>query len=415
MRFPELIRVRQHFEAVREPDVTAAVHRELARLELARSIKPGQSVALTAGSRGIANIALILRETTHFLRGLGADVFLVPAMGSHGGGIAEEQRGILESYGITESFIGAPIRASMDVVELGKNDFGVPVYLDREASRADHIGVVARVKPHTGFSGKIESGLCKMMAIGLGKHVGARAYHRALMRCPWEPFVRSIARVMIAKAPIRFALAIVENARDETAKIEAAPPNRIEALDERLLELAVAWLPRLPFDNADLLIVDEIGKEISGSGMDTNVIGRRPGTGDLDGAPAIRRIFVRRLSEKTHGNAAGIGMADFTTDRLVAEMDYEATVINCMTANRPESAATPVHYANDLRAIEAALNSVGLDDPAQARVQRVRNTLHIEELLVSRNYDLSQARCPLEVLGAAPLEFDEGGNLPALP
>jgi hypothetical protein len=336
-------------------------------------------------------------------------------MGSHGGGIAEEQRGILESYGITESFVGAPIRASMEVIELGKNDFGVPVYLDREASRADHIGVIARVKPHTGFSGRIESGLCKMMAIGLGKHVGARAYHRALMRCPWEPFVRSIARVMIAQAPIRFALAIVENARDETAKLEAAPPEQIEALDERLLELAVAWLPRLPFDDADLLIVDEIGKEISGSGMDTNVIGRRPGNfATSDGTPRIRRIFVRRLSEKTHGNAAGIGMADFTTDQLVADMDYQATVINCMTANRPESAATPVHYPNDCRAIEAALNSVGLDDPAEARVQRVRNTLHVEELLVSRTYDLAEARCPLEVLGPAPLEFDDAGNLPAL-
>ena len=411
--FPELVRVKQHFDAPREADVASAVRRELDKLDLKRHVQPGQTVALTAGSRGIANIALILRETAAHLRSLGAEPFLVPTMGSHGGGTAEGQREVIESYGITEEYVGAPIRASMEVVELGRNAFDAPVYLDREASRADHIGVVARVKPHTGFSGALESGLCKMMMIGLGKHVGAAAYHRALLRSPWEPFARSAAELVIAKAPIRFGLAIVENAYDETGKIESVAPQQMLEVEERLLELARKWMPRLPFDDADVLVIDRMGKEISGSGIDTNVVDRKGADGLRPVEErSIRRILVRRLSAKTHGNAAGIGLADFTTDHLVRAMDYNATVINCLTANSPEGANVPVHFASDREAIDKALASTGFEDPRECRIQHILDTLHVAELVVSKNYDFDKSNSPLEVLGREEFAFDAEGNLP---
>src|SRR5262249_37742261 len=225
-----------------------------------------------AGSRGIANIPLVLRAVGTFLKDRGARPYLVPTMGSHGGGTAEGQKKVLESYGITEAHVGAPIRASMEVVEVGTTPEGFPVFLDRHASEADHIGVVARVKPHTSYHGPIESGLLKMMMIGLGKHVGALAYHRILLEHPYDQVVRSVGRVLMSKAPIAFGLALVENAYDETARVEAVRPAEFERREEELLALAKRWLARLPFQESDLLIVDEIGKEISGSGMDTNVV-----------------------------------------------------------------------------------------------------------------------------------------------
>src|SRR5437660_3687348 len=315
-----MLRLRQKFERPRVEDIPAAVRRELEKLDLGKRIKPGQSVALTAGSRGIANIPLILQSVARYLKDLGAKPFLVPTMGSHGGGTAEGQRKILESYGITEAFVGAPIRASMEVVSVGSSPEGFPVVVDRHAAEADHIGVIARVKPHTGFHGPIESGILKMMMIGLGKHAGALTYHQILLDHPFDQVVRSVGRTIRARSPIAFGLAIVENAYDETARIEAIRPEEFEPREEALLVLAKRWLARLPFQDADLLIVDEIGKDISGSGMDTNVVGRKrafrtaPTIGDQ---PQMRLIFVRGLSERTHGNATGIGLADLTTTRLV--------------------------------------------------------------------------------------------------
>src|SRR5262249_35042545 len=268
------------------------------------------------------------------------------AMGSHGGATAEGQRRLLESYGITEEAVGAPIRASMDVAALGTTPEGFPVVLDRHAAEADHIGVVARVKPHTGYHGPIGSGLLKMMMIGLGKHAGAIAYHRILLEQPFDALVRSVSRTVRAKASIAFGLALVENAYDQTARVEGVRPADFEHREEELLILAKRWLARLPFAQADLLIVDEIGKDISGSGMDTNVVGRKRALRgqSTEGQPAMRHIFVRGLTERTHGNATGIGLADFTTTRLIRAMDYRATVINCLTAGYPEGANLPVHF-----------------------------------------------------------------------
>jgi hypothetical protein len=414
--YPKFFRIRQQFERPRVEDVEGTVRAQLERLNLGQVIRPGQTVALTAGSRGIANIPLILRATAAFLRKLGAKPFLVPAMGSHGGGTAEGQRHVLESYGITEEFVGAPIRASMDVVSLGTTAEGFPVVLDRYASEADHIGVVARVKPHTGYDGPIESGLLKMMMIGLGKHAGALTYHRILLDHPYGPVVRAVGRQVRAKAPIAFGLALVENAYDETAVVEAVPPDAFEEREEQLLVLAKRWLMRLPLSQADLLIVDEIGKNISGSGMDTNVVGRKrafraqPATSDQ---PQMRLIYVRGLSEKTHGNAAGIGLADFTNVRVVKSMNYRATTINCLTAGYPEGAFLPVHLETDRDVLDAAFAIVGTRAPEEARVMRIRNTLRLEEMEISEPCLAEpNRRTTFSVVGPAPSPYvDAQGSL----
>jgi hypothetical protein len=414
--YPQLLRVRQHFERPRVDDIPAAVTEALEKLGLEQCIRPWQTVALTAGSRGIANIPHILKATAAYLQRLGAKPFLVPAMGSHGGATAEGQRHLLESYGITEDFVGVPIRSSMEVVPVGTTPEGYPVVLDSFAASADHIGVVARVKPHTGYHGKVESGLLKMMMIGLGKHAGALVYHRILLEQPFDSLVRSVGRTMLASAPVAFGLGIVENGYDETASIRGVQPEEFEAREEELLVLARRLLGRLPLRQADVLIVDEIGKDVSGSGMDTNVVGRKrafrnqPPPPEL---PVMRQIFVRGLSERTHGNATGIGAADFTTSRLVSAMDYRATVINCLTAGYPEGAALPVHFESDREAVDAALAVIGRRDPHEARILHIRNTLDLEELFVSEPcLDEPRQTEFSPVSGTLSLEFDVAGNLP---
>jgi hypothetical protein len=417
--YPRMVRIRQQFERPQVADIPAAVASALKSLDLTRRIKRGQSVALTAGSRGIANIPLVLRSTAGFLKDLGAKPFLIPAMGSHGGGTAEGQRRILESYGITEEFVGVPIRASMETVQVGETAEGFPVLLDRIASEADHIGIVARIKPHTGFHGPLESGLMKMMMIGLGKHAGALAYHRILLDHPYDGVVRSVGRALMKAAPIAFGLALVENAYDETAIVEGVAPESFETREERLLVEARRLLMRLPLGKADLLIVDEIGKNISGSGMDTNVVGRKRAFRNQPpppGIPTMRLIYVRGLSPKTHGNAAGIGLADFTSTRLVQQMDYRATVINCLTAGYPEGAFIPVHFGSDREVLDAALAIIGTRAPEQARILHIRNTLQLEDVDVSEPcLEEGERQTEFTTVGKPrPLEFDAAGNLPAI-
>jgi len=410
-----MVRLQQHFERPRVADVAASVQGELQKLDLGRTIRPGHTVALTAGSRGIANIPMVLRTVVHVLKDLGARPFLVPAMGSHGGGTAEGQRKVLESYGITESFVGAPIKASMDVVALSSTVEGFPVVLDRHAAEADHVGVIARVKPHTGYHGPLESGLCKMLMIGLGKHAGAIAYHKLLLENPFDQVVRSVARTVRARAPIAFGIGIVENAYDETVWVEGVRPEDFEPREEELLKRAKGSLARLPFTEADLLIVDEIGKEISGSGMDTNVVGRKRAFRSESPAdqPRMRFIFVRGLSAHTHGNATGVGLADFTTTRLVREMNYRATVINCLTAGYPDGANLPVHLDTDREVVEAALAILGTRPAEESRIMRIRNTLRLEEIEVSEPcLALPRGPVPFSTMGTArDLAFDASGNL----
>ena len=418
MPLPNMVRVRQHFDRPQIEIIPATIRAELERLNLSQTIKPGQTVALTAGSRGIANIPLVLRSVAQFVKDLGARPILVPTMGSHGGGTADGQRKVLESYGITEAFVGAPIKAAMDVISLGDCDAGYPVYLDKYASEADHIAVIARVKPHTGFHGPLESGLCKMMMIGLGKHVGALNYHRILLEQPYDKVLRSVVRHMTAKSRIAFGLAIVENAYDETAIIEGIRPVDLVPREEALLVKARQWLPRLPYRDADLLIVDEIGKNISGSGMDTNVVGRKRAfrTEPPADQPTMRFIFVRGLSSHTHGNAAGIGLADFTTTRLIKSMNYQATVINCLTSGYPDNANLPVHFDTDREVVEAALKIIGTRPAEQARVMHIINTLKVEEVDVSEAF-LAESRRNGEfsVVGKPqPMTFDGEGNMAAI-
>jgi hypothetical protein len=415
VQYPRMYRLRQKFPRQRVENIPATVHETLAKLNLGATIKRGQTVALTAGSRGIANIALILKSAVSHLRDLGAQPFLVPAMGSHGGATAEGQIEVLHSYGITEDYVGAPIRSSMDVIQLGTTPEGWPVYLDKNASTADHIGVVARVKPHTSYHGPVESGLLKMMMIGLGKRHGAAHYHRVLLEQPYDPVVRAVSKVMRAKAPIAFGLATIENGYDETAHLEACLPADFEPVEERLLVKAKEWLGRLPFFEADLLIIDEIGKDISGSGMDTNVVGRKRAlrTDSLANQPNMRYIYLRGLTEHTHGNACGIGFADFCTTRLVKGMDYHATRINCVTSGYPEGANISVHFDTDREVLDAALAIIGKRDPHQARVMHIKNTLMLEEVEVSEACinDLRPMTSFDVLKGPYDLTFDAAGNI----
>ena len=315
--YPEIFHVRQSFPRPRVEDVAAEVQRELATLHLGETIRAGQTVAVTAGSRGIAQIHRIIKAIVDHLKELGASPFIVPAMGSHAGGMAEGQRALIERYGITEQYCGCPIHASMETAIVCRAQEGFPVHFDRHAYQADHVVVCGRVKPHTNFTGDVESGLMKMMLIGLGKHEGAKIYHRAIQDYSFAQIVRSVAREVLAKCKIAAGVAIVENGYDETAKIAAVRPDEFEQREKQLLLLAREWMPRLPFDRAGILLLDEIGKNISGTGMDTNVVGRKYGVHQAapDEFPKIRMIAIRNLTDETHGNATGLGMAEFCRAR----------------------------------------------------------------------------------------------------
>ncbi|HXG05160.1 MAG TPA: [Fe-S]-binding protein [Candidatus Binatia bacterium] len=411
MALPRMLRVRQTFPRPRVEDIPRAVAEALDRAR--PPIRRGDTVAVGAGSRGIANIALIVGATVRWLQDQGARPFIIPAMGSHGGGTAEGQVSVLEHYGITEGTMGCPIRATMDVVQVGEA-LGLPVWLDRYAAEADWIGLVNRIKPHTDFKGSIESGLFKMMTIGLGKHRGAIQAHRANIHHGYETVITAVGREMLARARIAFGLGVVENGYDETARIEAFAPAAMEEGERRLLEDARKWMARLPFSPLDVLIVEEMGKNISGAGMDTNVIGRPSNPHEpFPADPRILWIVVLDLTEESYGNATGIGNADFTTRRLVDKIDMKATLINCITACAPNGAKIPATYDTDREAIETALGCIGLTPPERARVIRIRNTLLLGEIQVSEVFEAEIAGRPdLTVLGSAvPLAFDAAGRL----
>jgi hypothetical protein len=407
---PTMLRLRQTFARPRVTDIPASVARSLEAAAL--PIKRGDTVAVGAGSRGIANIDVIVGATVHYLRELGARPFVFPAMGSHGGGTAEGQLSVLEHYGITEATMGCPIRATMDVVPVGEA-LGLPVWLDRHAADADWIGLVNRVKPHTDFKGSIESGLFKMMTIGLGKWKGAVQYHRANVSHSYETVITSVGREMLAKARIGFGVGIVENGYDETAHVEAFNAQDLEAGERRLLKSAREWMARLPFSPIDVLIVEQIGKNISGSGMDTNVIGRPTNPFEpFPADPRITWIVALDITEESYGNATGIGNADFTTRRLVDKIDMKATLINTITACSPGMAKVPATYETDREAIETALDCIGLTPPERARVVRIKNTLVLGELEVSEAYAAEVARRgDLTRLDDGPLRFDATGRL----
>ena len=414
MKFPQMVPIRQHFNTKPVKDIPATVRSELNRVEAQSMIGKGETVAITAGSRGITNLALILKELVAKLKKLGAKPFIIPAMGSHGGASARGQQKILEHYGVTRQAMGVPIKSSMQVVQVGTTTEGLPVYLDRYASQADHIVAVNRIKPHTDFKGKIESGLMKIMAIGLGKQKGADLYHNAIVRRGHCPVLTSVANVILEKCPIAFGLALVENQRDETEIIRAIPAGEIEAVEQQLLRKAKRLFPQIPFNPIDLLIVDWMGKEISGTGMDQNVIGRtvisyhKPDT-KID----IMRVFIRDLTAESEGNATAIGNADFTTQRLVDKIDHQATYMNAITSSCPEAVRIPPYFQTDREVIKTALGTIGLVEPQNARIVHIRSTLHLEQMYISQAM-LEDAKKSADVSIAGkqrPFKFGKDGNI----
>ena len=407
---PTMIRVRQTFARPRVENIPRTVAERLQAAGL--PVKRGDTVAVGAGSRGIASIDTIVGATVRYLLDLGARPFVFPAMGSHGGGTTEGQLSVLAHYGITDATMGCPVRATMEVDQVGEA-LGLPVWLDRFAAGADWIGLVNRIKPHTDFKGTIESGLLKMMTIGLGKWKGAVQYHRANVSHGYETVITSVGREMLGKSRIGFGLGIVENGYDETALIEAFSAQELEAGERRLLKSAREWMARLPFSPIDVLIVEQIGKNISGSGMDTNVIGRPTNPFEpFPADPKILWIVALDITEESYGNATGLGNADFTTRRLVDKIDMKATLINSITACAPWGARIPATYETDREAIETALDCIGLTPPARARVVRITNTLVLGELEVSEAFAAEvDKRRDLTALGRAPLDFDVGGRL----
>lgn len=396
---PPLAHVWQHFETAQIADVPAEVARELGRYAPA-AIRPGMHVAITAGSRGIANIATIIATVVREVRRLGAEPFVVAAMGSHGGATGAGQRAVLSSYGITEEQVGCPIVCEMDTVYLGATAEGVAAYIDRAAHEADAIILVNRVKPHSILTGDLGSGLLKMAGIGLGKAVGADSIHLLGV----ERHMLPVARLVLQKAPIALGLAIVENARDETWKIACVPPADMEAADRQLLAEARRLLPTIPFDPIDVLIVEQMGKNFSGTGMDPNVIGMHRRIG---GPPQrdIRRIVVLGLSPESHGNAHGIGMADIVTARLRDSIDWNATYTNGLTADFLGGGKLPLTCATAREAILLALRPFS---PEQARVVWVQNTAHVQDMWVSPALLAELARWPhLEQRGSLqPVDLD---------
>ena len=415
MAYPRMFRVRQQFDAPKLDDIPTTIRKEMAKLSLAEKVKPGQSIAITVGSRGIANIALIVKTVAEELKAIGGKPFVVPAMGSHGGGTAEGQKAIVENYGVTEEYTGAPVKSSMEVVKVGEIEHGVPVYFDKNAYEADHVIVAGRVKPHTDFAGEIESGLHKMMLIGLGKHEGAKVYHQAIAQFSFDHIIRAIGKTVIEKCDILMGLAILENPSDETALIEAVPPDQFATREPELLVKAKEWIQRLPTKYVDVLIVDEIGKNISGTGLDTNVVGRKFNNhvAMKDEFPKIKRIYLRDLTEITHGNATGIGISEFAHKKLVDKINYEITYINCITGSHPTAAGVPIHFDSDKRNLEEALKTVGYVKPENARVIRIHNTLELGEILVSEVYldELKGVEGVTIVEEPKDMEFDENGDL----
>ncbi len=335
-----------------------------------------------------------------------------------GGATADGQRAIVEGLGMTEDFLGVSIKSSMDVVQVGSIEGEIPVFIDKFAHEADHVAVVGRIKPHTDFSGEIESGLHKMMLIGLGNHIGASIYHKAFTHYSFDHIVRTAGQAVMESCNILIGLGIVENHYDETVIIKAVSPDNLVKDEKEMLVLVKQWIPRLPFNKADLLIVDQMGKEISGSGMDTNVIGRKGSTPVVTSSsdnflPEITRIYVRNLTDKSRGNATGIGTADFAHSQLVAKIDREVTYVNCLTVNSPEVAAIPIHFDSDKKVIEAALNTIGYVQPTEAKIIHIKNTLEIKELMVSAAFaDEVEKRDDIEIVEPLrPIVFNNVDNI----
>ena len=415
---PQMFHLHQRYPASRSLDVESLLLDGFNRKSLASQIKPGMRIAVGVGSRGITNLPKIVTAVLDLLRAAGAEPFIIPAMGSHGGATPQGQQNLLAGFGITPE-THAPFNTSMEVDQIGTFGDGYPIVFSRAALQADAVVLINRIKPHTDFFGNLGSGLQKMLVIGFGKHVGAANAHRVAMQLGHEAVIRQTAKVILDKIPVLFAVAILEDQHHQTYDLRVLRGNEILAEEDALFAQSQQLLPRLPFSDIDLLIVDELGKEISGTGMDTNVIGRSvfgyisSFRRQEDRQPHIARIFVRDLTPATNGNAIGIGLADFTTTRLVNAIDRNYTYTNSLTSLGLACAKIPLYFDTDREAIERALGSLSGDSASNLRILRIKNTLSLDDMLVSerltRDIDPS---LPVEIdPHPQTLDFDTHGNL----
>ena len=418
MNSPRFVHVEQSFPNRAIPDIEDHIRRELASSNLVQRIPKGARIAIGVGSRGIANIARITKAVVDFWKEHGAHPFIIPAMGSHGAATAEGQSTVLAHYGIHEATMGVPVISSLGVVPLGKTPDGIETFMDKNAYDADGVFLIARVKWHTDFAGAIESGLFKMMAIGLGKFAGAQRYHTFAYRMGLEQMIRSVGASVFSTGKILGGLAIQEGAFHETGGLTVVSTAQglaaMVAQEEALLSEVKSWMSTLPAPEIDILIVDEIGKNISGAGMDTKVVNRgvQGQYNPWPGIPRFERVFVRDLSELTYNSAVGLGMADIVTDRLVNRTDWAPTLVNSLTANTPAAIRTPIHFPTDRECLERIAPTVGKLDLDQVTYGWIRNTMELGRLALSENLRPVVERNPdLEIEATIDFEFAGSGNL----
>lgn len=412
MQLPRLLLVQQKFPDRRIPDVRAEVEKQLAASAFASRVKPGARIAVGVGSRGIHNYPAIVKAVVQYWLDQGMQPFIFPAMGSHGAASAEGQTMVLAHYGITAATMGCPVVSQLEVVSLGMTADGIEAFMDKSAYESDGVMLVGRVKWHTDFAGKIESGLFKMLAIGLGKFAGAQRYHTYAYTLGLEHVIRTVGRQVLASGKIIGGLAILEDALHNTAKLDAVPVEEMEQREEANLALVKTWMGRVP-TSLDILILDEIGKNISGAGMDTKVANRGV-NGEYNPwpGPKFQRIFVRDLSALTYNSAVGLGMADIVTDRLVNRTDWAPTLINSLTANTPAAVRTPIHFPTDRECLDRITPTVGKTDLATVTFGWIRNTMELQRLALSENLrPVVEANPDLAIEGTVDFDFDHSGNL----
>lgn len=410
---PKMFKVKQVFPRPKiEPEeIPGIIESLLSQEKFSSKVKPGMRIAITAGSRGIANVALTTKCIADFVRSRGAHPFIVPAMGSHGGATAEGQRAILEGYGITEDYVGCPIISSMEVKKIGVNEEGMDVFIDKNAAESDGIILGCRIKPHTAFRGPYESGIMKMMAIGLGKQHGAEVCHEAGFK-NMAKYVPMFGRAIIKNAPILFAVPTIENAYDETCKIIAVNADEIIEKEPPLLQEAFANMPRILVDSCDVLIVDQIGKNFSGDGMDPNITGTFC-TPYATGGIRSQRVCVLDLSPETHGNGIGLGYSSATTKRVFDQLDLSSMYPNAITCTVLGGVRIPIVMESDREAIQVCIRTCNEIDKKNPRVVRIPNSLHIEHIMLSESYYEEAKNNPNLIIESEPeyLPFDEDGNL----
>ncbi len=414
--FPDFALVRMTYPRPRIDAIEAHTARATSALIASGGIRSGDRVAVGVGSRGIANLGLMVRTVVATLETAGAEVVIIPAMGSHGGATAEGQAEVLARLGVTAANSGAPVRPSMETAAVGRVFGEVPVPFAREALAADHTIALNRIKPHTKFKGELESGIAKMLCVGLGKHDGALTYHRFALKYGFLPLLRAMATELQARTNFRGAVGVVENAYDETCRVEAVPAAEMFARETALLARAKSQFPRLAFEQLDLLIVGQIGKDISGAGMDPNVTGRALDLmeSDFSGQLDATRVVVLDLSDHTDGNAIGVGNADIITEKVFARIDYEVTLMNALTSLSLHKAFIPVRLPSERKAIQAGFTTLGPLAPRDVRAVIVQDTAHLTTFLASAALLETLGGCPgAEILAPAPLVFDAEDNLVA--